>query len=123
MSSVNQLFCIDASGDPNNLGKLILYKYHGGANQQYRFEPDGMGNYRIINCQSNGSLEASKSNDPGQQCYIDKGGYGGSSWKIVPGQDQASGKGFSICQANGAFCLDAKGGSVDDGVPIILWMT
>lgn len=81
-----------------------------------------MGNYRILNCQSNGALEAFKSNDPGQQCYIDKAGYGGSFWKIVPSQGQASGKGFTICQANGPFCLDAKGGSVEDGVPIILWL-
>lgn len=47
---------MDASGDQSNLGKLIIYKYHGGANQQFRFEPDGMGNYSILNCQSNGPL-------------------------------------------------------------------
>lgn len=82
-----------------------------------------MGNYVIVNCQSNGSLSVPQSNDPGKQCFIDQGGYGGSSWKIMPSQGQGAGKGYCIRQANGPFCLDAEGGSINEGTSIIAWLT
>lgn len=54
----NQMYCLDSSGSTFSKHQLILYKYHGGNNQRFRFQPDNMGNYIIINCENGGALEA-----------------------------------------------------------------
>lgn len=53
----NQAFCLDSSGSTFSKHQLILYNYHGGNNQKFRFQPDNMGNYIIINCENGGALE------------------------------------------------------------------
>lgn len=56
VSAVNQTYCIDSSGSTFSKHQLILYKFHGGNNQRFRFQPDNMGNYIIINCENGGAI-------------------------------------------------------------------
>ncbi len=58
VSAVNQQFCLDSSGSTLSKHQPIIYKYHGGANQRWRFQPAGPDCYVIINCENNGALEA-----------------------------------------------------------------
>ena len=51
---MDPLYCIDNSA--TNEGELILYKFHGGNNQKWKFIPDGQGLYTIINLADNGPL-------------------------------------------------------------------
>ena len=83
MCSANQKFCIDSSGDSKDRGKLILYEYHGGKNQQFRFQPDNQGGYLIINCENNGALRCSNNKEPGDQCHIGQAGHDAPRWKVV----------------------------------------
>jgi hypothetical protein len=56
VSVCNQKYCLDASGDPSNRGKLILYSYHGGPNQHFKFQLNSNGYYLIVNCQNGGPI-------------------------------------------------------------------
>jgi len=68
---VNQGFCLDCSGNPLQKRKLILYSYHGGQNQKFRFQPDTQGFYSLIDVENGGTLEYPDGNGTkGVQCHI-----------------------------------------------------
>lgn len=87
VSVCNQKYCLDASGDSSNRGKLILYTYHGGANQHFKFQLNSNGYYLIVNCQTGGALESpSNYKEPGGQCYIDDSINSDSqTWRLILG--------------------------------------
>lgn len=71
VSAFDPSYCIDQDGNSQD-GDLILYKFHGGNNQRWRFIPDGQGLYTITNLADNGPLTCPNSQDtePGEQCYV-----------------------------------------------------
>ena len=58
VSTIKPEFCLDSSGSALDKHQTILYSYHGGANQRWRFQPVGPNEYLIINGENNGALEA-----------------------------------------------------------------
>lgn len=99
--------CIDASaGGMFSQNDLILYPYHGGDNQKFRFVPAGTGSYQILCVANHGSFFSPNFEDqsPGKQCYVDTANSVKQTWMIVPKQG-----GFSIVLSGKGFCLDVKG--------------
>ena len=113
-SAVQPNYCVDSSQGLFERGDLILYQFHGGANQRFRFIPDQMmmGCYCIVNMQD-GAIQAPRDRqDPGDQCYVDRttGQQGAQRWRVIPGQGQAQGRGVHIVMADGGgFALDIEG--------------
>lgn len=99
VSVCNQKYCLDASGDSSNRGKLILYTYHGGPNQHFKLQQNSNGYYLIVNCQTGGALEVPTNfKEPGGQCYIDDSIYSDSqTWRLLPGQNND----YSIVMSDG----------------------
>jgi hypothetical protein len=52
----NPSFSLDASNNPNEKNKLILWQFHGNKNQQWKFVADGQGNFSILNGASGGTV-------------------------------------------------------------------
>lgn len=107
MSSPASNLCIDASaGGVFSQNDLILYTYHGGDNQKFRFIAVGDGSYQIVCVANHGSLFSPNYNDnsPGSQCYVDTANSVKQTWAIIAKQG-----GYSIVLAGRGFCLDVKG--------------
>ena len=49
-------FVLDASKNPANLNKLILWEAHGGPDQQWEFVPNGDNTFCIKNAGNDGTL-------------------------------------------------------------------
>jgi hypothetical protein len=112
-SGYDPQFCLDSSQGFLERGSLILYRFHGGQNQVWKFQPDQRcpGAYFILNYKD-GALEPPDNyNEPGDQCWLDDRIYDDTqSWKIVPGYGAAQGRGFHIQMSDPpGFCLDVEG--------------
>jgi len=117
VSAINPSYALDASGNVQQKNKLILYQFHGGANQLWKFVPDNQGNYSIINLASGGALEIPNhtTNQAGTQCLVGpQAGSINEKWKIVPGQGNAQGKGYVIQSAYNSLVLDISQGQVEN---------
>ena len=125
LSGYDQQFCLDSSQGFLDRGSLILYRFHGGHNQIWKFQPDQNcpGAYYILN-HKDGALEPPDNwNEPGDQCWLDDRIYDDTqSWKIQPGYGNAQGRGFHITMSDGpGFCLDVEGEKFEDETRIITW--
>ena len=104
MSAANPSMCLDSSGNLQQKRKLILYSYHGGLNQKFRFVLDEQGNYTLVNVESGGSLEIPENSQgkAGTQCHISQvNGTKNEKWKIQP-----TPKGYAIISAATGLALD-----------------
>ena len=113
LSAYDRQYCLDSSQGMFDKGDLILYQFHGGQNQVFKFQPDHNcpGAYYILNFKD-GALEPPENwNEPGGQCWLDDRTYDDTqSWRIQPGYGQAQGRGFHIIMSDGpGFCLDVEG--------------
>ena len=74
VSAINPSFTLDANANPVNKNCLILWGFHGGQNQLWRFVPDNTGNYSIINVVSGGTLEIPDQSNAvqGTWCHVNQ---------------------------------------------------
>jgi hypothetical protein len=100
--------------------KLVLWSYHGGQNQKWRFVPDGQGNYSIINVEKGGTLEIPdySNGQQGTQLHVSQPNNTiNEKWKIVQGAG-----GFAIRSAqNYNLVFNALGGGCWEGDKIGIW--
>jgi alpha-L-fucosidase 2 len=119
LAQVPNMVC-DCSGDPNQQLKLVLWSYHGGQNQKWRFVPDGQGNYSIINVEKGGTLEIPdySNGQQGTQLHVSQPNNTiNEKWKIVQGAG-----GFAIRSAqNYNLVFNALGGGCWEGDKIGIW--
>ena len=124
LSAQNPSFCLDCSGDPMNLNKLILWQLNGGANQLWRFVPDNQGNYSIVNVKNGGTLEIpdySNANQGTSLLVSQPSNTINEKWRVSPASGTGAGKGFTIQSACNSHAIDINGGNVNNGTNIIIW--
>ena len=110
---------MDASGNPHERCKLIIYQSHGNSNQKWRFVPDGLGNFSIVNGEYNATLEIPDHStaQPGTQCHVSQPNNTiNEKWKV----DRVNG-GFSIRSAHNGLALSIKGGSCKNEDKVAIW--
>lgn len=115
---------MDSSGDPQKKNQLILWQFHGGDNQLWRFVPDGLGGYSIVNSKSGGTLEIPDSSNKtqGTNLHVNQpNNTPNEKWKIVAAQGVAKGKGFVIQSSLNGLAVDINGGNLVNGNGIIIW--
>jgi len=56
VSALNPSYSLDANGHHQYKNQLIVYQFHGGQNQLWRFVPDNTGCYSIVNVLTGGTL-------------------------------------------------------------------
>ena len=107
-----------------NKFSLILWEFHGGPNQLWKFVPDNLGNYSIVNVASGGTLEIPDHSNAqqGTNLHVNQPSNTiNEKWRVVPAQGVAKGKGFVIVSAFNQLALDIKGGIVANNTNIIIW--
>lgn len=126
LSAYDRTFCIDSSQGTFDRGELILYKFHGGSNQIFTFQPSQSvpGSYYILN-HKDGAVEPAQDNfAKGRQVWCErKLNQGTQAWKVVPGVGPAQGRGVHLVMADGpGYCLDINHEQYENGSEIITWM-
>jgi len=120
VSAQNPYFSLDCSGDPMQQNRLILWQFHGGSNQLWRFIPDNQGNYSIVNVKNGGTLEIPDYSNASQGTSLlvsQPNNTINEKWKVVGAQ----GNGFTILSAFNNLAIDINGGNVTNGTNIIIW--
>ena len=108
-------FSLDASRNPWKYGDLIVWEYHGKENQQWRFIPDGNGNYTIRNVGMNMAvihIPDFSNAKLGTHCKVGFPVDGiFEKWRIYAAQGPSEGKGYMIVSAYNGMVLDVAGGN------------
>nr|BAJ99020.1 predicted protein [Hordeum vulgare subsp. vulgare]BAK01457.1 predicted protein [Hordeum vulgare subsp. vulgare] len=109
----------DCSGDPQQKFKAILWSSHGGANQKWKFVPDGLGNFSIVNVANGGTLEVPdySNGQKGTQLHVSQpNNTMNEKWKLTP-----TNGGYAITSAQYNLSLNVYGGNCWEGDKIALW--
>jgi hypothetical protein len=120
-SALNPEFVIDNAKQTN---KILIWKSHGGLNQQWSFLPNNDGSYSIRNAQSGGTLEIPDHSNAQlgvQICTSQPNGTINEHWRIVPAVGSEAGKGFEIVSAYNQNTLDIAGSKMQNGTPVVLY--
>eukprot|EP01100_Stratorugosa_tubuloviscum_P006633 TRINITY_DN283_c0_g1_i1.p1 TRINITY_DN283_c0_g1~~TRINITY_DN283_c0_g1_i1.p1 ORF type:complete len:135 (+),score=53.96 TRINITY_DN283_c0_g1_i1:135-539(+) len=111
VSEHNPNLVLDIEGGSNSASaKLIVWSYHGGDNQKFRFTPEGF----LQNKKSNLVLDVCGGLNQGAN-IIQYGPHGGANQKWRASRDG------TISLQSGQFVLDINGGSRDQGAHVIAW--
>jgi hypothetical protein len=107
-----------------NKNGLILWQFHGGPNQLWKFVPDNLGNYSIVNVGNGGTLEIPDHSNAqqGTKLHINQPNNTiNEKWRVVPGQGASKSKGFAILSAYNQMAVDITASNMNNNTSLIVW--
>ncbi|MBP1919008.1 RICIN domain-containing protein [Youngiibacter multivorans] len=117
---------MDVYGGGRDIGtNIIQWRFHGGLNQQWRFESLGNGYYKVTSVLNpTYSLDVYRSGTEIGTNVIQWTYHGGPNqqWKIIENVDGSVSLMSRLAEESGTgYILDVYGGGMDEGVNVIQW--
>ena len=110
--------CLDASGDPTNYSGIIIWGFHNGNNQKWKFVQCGPGIFNIISLKNGAAIQIPGGNtSQGTQVFstaTTDNEY--TRWRI-----ERFKTGYSVKAVQGGLAFNVRGGACNQGDKVGLW--